>query len=82
MNPGVLCYWHDISSSRRLTITSRPKNKNDFPTVYIKKLLKEAYANSLSKVKDKKQIMKGKTMVKSISEKKRTVMRKITKSQK
>jgi ABC-type transporter MlaC component len=29
---------------------------NKFPKTYIKKLLKEAYANSLAKVKDKKQI--------------------------
>ena len=41
--------------------------KKDFPETYIKKLLKEAYANSLAKVKDKKQIMKGKTIIKSIS---------------
>ena len=47
------------------------KDKNDFPKAYIKKLLKEAYANSLAKVKDKKQIMNGQTIVKSISAKKR-----------
>ena len=28
------------------------KSKRDFPKAYIKKLLKEAYVNSLSKVKD------------------------------
>lgn len=44
---------------------------NKFPTAYIKKLVKEAYANSLAKVKDKKQIMNGQTIVKSISTKKR-----------
>lgn len=43
------------------------ENKNDFPKAYIKKLSKEAYANSLAKVKDKSQIMKGQTIVKSIS---------------
>jgi hypothetical protein len=43
------------------------KNKIDFPKTYIKKLLKEAYANSLAKVKDKKQIIKGATITKSIS---------------
>jgi hypothetical protein len=43
------------------------KNKSDFPKTYIKKLVKEAYANSLAKVKDKKQIMKGVTITKSIS---------------
>jgi hypothetical protein len=46
-------------------------DKNKFPKVFIKKLLKEAYANSLAKVKDKKQIMSGQTIVKSVSEKKR-----------
>ena len=34
----------------------------DFPKTYIKKLLKEAYANSLAKVKDRKQIKKGETI--------------------
>jgi len=47
------------------------KNKKDFPKAYIKKLLKEAYANSLPKVKDKKQVMHGLTITKSISVKKR-----------
>jgi hypothetical protein len=46
---------------------------NGFPGSYIKKLLKEAYANSLAKVKDKKQLRKGETIVKSISAAKRTV---------
>ena len=43
------------------------KDKNDFPKAYIKKLLKEAYANSLAKVKDKSELRKGETIVKSIS---------------
>ena len=47
------------------------KSKTDFPKAYIKKLVKEAYANSLAKVKDKTEIVKGRTIVKSISEKKR-----------
>jgi len=47
------------------------KNKKDFPKTYIKKLTKEAYVNSLAKVKDKKQIMHGLTITKSISAKKR-----------
>lgn len=47
------------------------KRKEDFPKVYMKKLLKEAYANSLAKVKDPKQIMHGQTITKSISDKKR-----------
>lgn len=47
------------------------KSKKDFPKTYIKKLLKEAYANSLAKVKDKKQIVQGITITKSISAVKR-----------
>jgi len=46
-------------------------NKKDFPKRYIKKLLKEAYTNSLAKVKDKKQIMQGATITKSVSAAKR-----------
>ena len=42
-------------------------SKKDFPLAYVKKLLKEAYANSLAKVKDESQVVKGKTIVKSIS---------------
>jgi hypothetical protein len=41
--------------------------KQDFPKTYVKRLLKEAYANSLAKVKDKTQILKGRTIVKSVS---------------
>ena len=47
------------------------KNKNEFPKAYIKTLVREAYDNSLAKVKDKKQIMHGLTITKSISAKKR-----------
>jgi hypothetical protein len=46
-------------------------NKKKFPKTYIKKLVTQAYTNSLGKVKDKKQIIHGKTIVKSISAKKR-----------
>ncbi|HLY71572.1 MAG TPA: hypothetical protein VKR53_17675 [Puia sp.] len=49
----------------------RVKNKSDIPKTYIKKLMKEAYANSLAKVKDNKQIKNGETILKSISAKKR-----------
>lgn len=42
-----------------------------FPKTYIKKLLQQAYVNSLAKVKDQRQIMKGQTIVKSVSTKKR-----------
>jgi hypothetical protein len=53
-------------------------DKKKFPKVYMKKLLKEAYANSLAKVKDNKQIQHGQTIVKSISEKKRELKTKKT----
>ena len=43
----------------------------EFPKIYIKKLLKEAYANSLAKVKDKNEIVQGKTITKSVSSVKR-----------
>lgn len=46
-------------------------DKKKFPKAYIKKFVNEAYSNSLSKVKDPKQLMQGKTIVKSISDKKR-----------
>jgi hypothetical protein len=46
--------------------------KKKFPKAYIKKLVKEAYSNSLSKVKDPGQVMNGQTIVKSVSEKKRS----------
>lgn len=49
---------------------------DDFPKAYIKKLIKEAYANSLAKVKDKKQIMHGLTITKSISSAKRSSTKK------
>lgn len=47
------------------------KDKKDFPKTYIKKLLKEAYAYSLGKMKPVKQAVKGMTITKSISAKKR-----------
>jgi hypothetical protein len=55
------------------------ENPNDFPKAYIMKLVKEAHTNSLGKVKDKKQIMHGLTIVKSISTKKRKAGRKVQK---
>ena len=42
-------------------------NKNDFPKKYIKKLMKEAYAISLAKVKDLSQLQTGLTVTKSVS---------------
>jgi hypothetical protein len=43
------------------------KSTDEFPVAYMKKLLTQAHANSLAKVKDKKQIMRGATFTKSIS---------------
>lgn len=47
------------------------EDQKKFPKAYIKKLVKEAYTISLSKVKDPGQLMQGQTIVKSISAKKR-----------
>lgn len=47
------------------------KSKKEFPQAYIKKLLKDAYFNSLLKVKDPKLFVNGKTITKSISPVKR-----------
>jgi len=52
------------------------KNKKDFPMTYIKTLIKEAYKNSLLKVKDPEQIIHGKTITMSVSQKKRAQKRK------
>jgi Domain of unknown function (DU1801) len=48
------------------------KSKTDFPKTYIKKLMKEAYAYSLGKMKTPKQVLKGATITKSVSAKKRS----------
>ena len=45
--------------------------RSDFPKTYIKRLLREAYANSLAKVKDQRELVTGKTITKSISAKKK-----------
>jgi hypothetical protein len=58
------------------------KNKKDFPKTYMKKLLKEAYQNSLAKVKDPKQITEGKTITKSVSPVKRVKKKPIVKKKK
>lgn len=47
------------------------KEKRDLPKTYVKKLLREAYANSLAKVKPGSTYPTGQTIVKSISPKKR-----------
>ena len=46
-------------------------DKMKFPKEYIKRLVSESYVNSLTKVKDPKQVIYGQTIVKSISENKR-----------
>jgi len=57
-------------------------DENNFPKAYIEKLVKEAYAKSLAKVRDKKQIMNGQTILKSISSKKREKKTKSVKTKK
>jgi hypothetical protein len=47
------------------------ENISTFPKAYMKKLMKDAHSNSMKKVKDKTQLMNGKTITKSISAKKR-----------
>jgi hypothetical protein len=47
------------------------KNRKDFPKAYVKKLMKEAYAYSLAKMKGNKPSVKGMTVTKSISKAKR-----------
>ncbi len=52
---------------RRITI----KDKKNLPKTYIKKLLKEAYKNAVSRLKEKPQTLQGKTITKSVSAKQR-----------
>jgi hypothetical protein len=47
------------------------KDRKDFPKSYLIKLMNEAYVYSVSLVKDPKQLMQSKTIVKSISSAKR-----------
>ena len=49
----------------------RVKNKKDFPRKYIKKLLQEAHVNSLARLKESKQIIKGITLTKLVLQNKR-----------
>src|SRR6267154_2714356 len=58
------------------------EQKKEFPKAYIKKLIKEAYANSLAKVKDTEQIRKGETITKSVSAVKRARAKKAKKAAK
>ncbi len=74
-------YWgSEISDPKKLLIGEGKQYRyilvprlEEFPWAYIKKLVKEGYQNSLKKVKDKKQIMSGQTITKSISAAKRTL---------
>lgn len=52
------------------------KDKKSFPKAGIRRLVKEAYANSHGKVKDQKQICHGMTITKSISPVKRNKKKK------
>jgi hypothetical protein len=80
-------YWgSELSDSKKLLLGEGNQyryilvtNKEDFPKAYITKLVKEAYANSLGKVKDKKQVRQGLTIVKSISKNKRKAGGKVRK---
>jgi hypothetical protein len=47
------------------------KDKKSFPKMYMKTLMKDAYANSLKKVKNESEIVHGKTVTKSVSTQKR-----------
>lgn len=42
-------------------------DEKSFPKSYIRRLIREAYLNSLAKIKDQKQVKEGLTIVKSIS---------------
>lgn len=54
-------------------------NKDYFPKEYMYKLMADAYINSLAKVKNPKDIMKGFTITKSISPVKRELKAKVEK---
>ena len=83
-------YWgSEISDPKKLLIGEGNqyryilvKDKKTFPKAYIKTLVKEAFANSVSKVKDKKQFTEGKTITKSVSEKKRVLKKTNTRKKK
>jgi hypothetical protein len=74
-------YWgSEISDPKKILIGQGNQYRyilvtslEEFPKNYIKKLVKEAYQNSLSKVKDKKQIVNGQTITKSVSPVKRSL---------
>jgi hypothetical protein len=47
------------------------KDTGHFPKKYMEELIQEAYTNSFAKIKDVKQIVEGKTLVKMVSKTKR-----------
>lgn len=72
-------YWGaEIADPKRLLLGNGNqyryvlvKSTTAFPKPYMKKLVKEAYLNSLAKIKDKNQLMSGATITKSVSKTKR-----------
>ena len=46
-------------------------DKKKFPKAYMTKLVHQAYANAMAKVKDPKELVSGKTIVKAVAAKKR-----------
>jgi hypothetical protein len=64
----------DIHDSQKILLGNgslyrfiRVREKEDFPTEYIKHLLEMAYENALGRMKPGKKVFKGETIVKSIS---------------
>ncbi|MEO6723345.1 MAG: hypothetical protein ABIN67_23460 [Ferruginibacter sp.] len=74
-------YWGaDLSDTKKMLLGKGNqyryilvKSKTDFPKKYITALIKEAYANSVTKVKDKNDFKEGLTITKSISSKKKAL---------
>lgn len=83
-------YWgSEIADPRKMLIGEGNqyryilvKDLKEFPKAYIKKLVKEAHANSLAKVKDPRQIIQGHTITKSVSAAKRVKAKKVKKAAK
>ena len=78
-------YWGtEISDPKKLLLGKGNQyryivveSKKDFPKMYIRKLLREAYVNSRAKVKDKSELTEGKTITKAIYQKKKRPGQKI-----
>ena len=72
-------YWgNEIDDPERILIGEGNRYRyypvadlESFPKTYMEGLVKEAYANSFAKIKDQKQIVEGKTIVKMVLDKKR-----------